>query len=442
MIKRNLLDKLKDHLPKKEISLIVGPRQAGKTTLMLLLKEYLEKRGEKTLFLNLDIESDNRFFSSQDLLVRKIQLELGREGGYVFIDEIQRKENAGLFLKGLYDMRLPYKFIVSGSGSLDLKEKIHESLVGRKRLFDLNPVSFQEFVNYKTGEKYYGNLQEFFDIEKEKVQHLLSEYMNFGGYPRVVLEETIEEKRRTIDEIYRSYIEKDIAYFLKVEKLDAYGMLIKILAGQVGQMINYSELANTIGLSVATVKNYLHYGEATFIVRRVTPYFTNLRKEITKSPIAYFYDLGLRNYSLGMFSQLYNPNDLGYVFENFVFNLLKEKFKFTGCSLHYWRTKDKSEVDIVIRCGSNLVPLEVKYKRFHKVQIERSLRSFITRYNPKAAFVVTLDFEDSLQLERTTVFFIPFWRLYSLDFTSEVPGDPSRKRETTLDVKACKSESI
>ncbi len=162
MIKRNLLEQLKGHLSKKEISLIVGPRQAGKTTLMLLLKEYLEKHGEKTLFLNLDIESDNRYFSTQDILIRKIQLELGRERGCVFIDEIQRKENAGLFLKGLYDMRTPYKFIVSGSGSLELKEKIHESLVGRKRLFDLNTISFEEFVNYTTGEKYHGSLQDFF----------------------------------------------------------------------------------------------------------------------------------------------------------------------------------------------------------------------------------------------------------------------------------------
>ena len=103
MIKRKLLDELKDHLSKKEISLIVGPRQAGKTTLMLLLKEYLEKKEEKTLFLNLDIETDKQYFQSQDSLIRKIRLELGQTGGWVFIDEIQRKENAGLFLKGIYE---------------------------------------------------------------------------------------------------------------------------------------------------------------------------------------------------------------------------------------------------------------------------------------------------------------------------------------------------
>ncbi|MCK5055695.1 MAG: ATP-binding protein, partial [Candidatus Aminicenantes bacterium] len=401
MIKRKLLQDLKDHLSKKEISLIVGPRQAGKTTLMMFLKKYLEKNGEKTLFLNLDIEADNQFFKSQELLVRKIQLELGQTGGCVFIDEIQRKENAGLFLKGLYDMQLPYKFIVSGSGSLELKEKIHESLVGRKMLFDLNTISFEEFVNYKTADKYHGNLQGFFEIEKEKTSHLLNEYLNFGGYPRVVLEETGKEKRKIIDEIYRSYIEKDISYLLNVEKLDAYSMLIKILAGQIGQLINYSELANTIRLSAPTINNYMHYSEATFILRRLTPYFTNIRKEITKSPVAYFYDLGLRNYSLGIFGHLYNPNELGYVFENFVFNLLLEKLRFSGCSLHYWRTKDKSEVDFVIRCGSKVLPVEIKYIKSGKLHIDRSLRNFIARYEPENAFIVTPGSSDSFQVEQT-----------------------------------------
>lgn len=417
MIERNLLQELKDHFGQKEISLIIGPRQAGKTTLMLLLKKFLEKSGQKTLLLNLDVEADNRFFESQELLVKKIRLELGNSGGCVFIDEIQRKRHAGLFLKGLYDMRLPYKFIVSGSGSLDLKEKIQESLAGRKRLFELGTLSFDEFVNYKTGEKYRENLQDFFEVEKEKTGHLLKEYLEFGGYPRVVLADSLEEKRRIIDEIYRSYIEKDISYLVKVEKLEDYGMLIRLLAGQAGQLVNYSELANTIGLSVPTLKNYLHYGEATFILRRLSPYFTNTRKELTKSPVAYFYDTGLRNYSLGRFGHLDQPGELGYVFENFVCNLLKEKLQFTGCSLHYWRTKDRAEVDFIIRCGNRVVPFEIKYKQSRKLQIERSLRNFIARYKPPKAFVITPGFTDTVRLEETEVFFMPFWRLYTLDFT-------------------------
>ncbi len=106
MIKRKLYSELIHHLEHKEMSIIVGPRQAGKTTLMELLKTHLVKRGERTLFLNLDIEWDRPHFESQAALIRKIQLELGQRRGYVFIDEIQRKENAGLFLKGLFDLQL------------------------------------------------------------------------------------------------------------------------------------------------------------------------------------------------------------------------------------------------------------------------------------------------------------------------------------------------
>src|SRR3989338_4749411 len=154
MIKRALFDDLKQHLNHKEMSLVVGPRQAGKTTLMRSLEEYLQKKDERTLFLNLDIEHDRQFFASQDALVKKISLEFGTHFGYVFLYEIQRKEDAGLFLKGLYDMNLSCKFIVSGSGSVELKEKIHESLAGRKRIFEMTTVTFAEFVHFKTQYKY------------------------------------------------------------------------------------------------------------------------------------------------------------------------------------------------------------------------------------------------------------------------------------------------
>ncbi|MBW2662531.1 MAG: AAA family ATPase, partial [Deltaproteobacteria bacterium] len=131
MIERKLFSALVKHLPKKEFSIITGPRQSGKTTLMEMLQERLVQKGEKTLYLNLDIEWDRPHFESQQALINKVELELGKKKGFVFIDEIQRKENAGLFLKGLYDLKLPYKFIISGSGSLELKKQIHESLIGR-----------------------------------------------------------------------------------------------------------------------------------------------------------------------------------------------------------------------------------------------------------------------------------------------------------------------
>ena len=122
IIKRSILKDLIDHLSNREISLIVGPRQAGKTTVMNLLREGLENRHESVVYFNLDLESDWQFFSSQEKLLETLRLRFGGSKVFVFIDEIQRKENAGLFLKGIYDLGTPYKFIVSGSGSLELKE--------------------------------------------------------------------------------------------------------------------------------------------------------------------------------------------------------------------------------------------------------------------------------------------------------------------------------
>ena len=410
MIKRELLKSLREHLQKKEISLIIGTRQSGKTTIMMLLKEELDRKGEPTLFLNLDIEEDARFFTSQSLLKKKIELELGRGGGFVFIDEIQRKIDAGLFLKGLYDMNLPYKLIVTGSGSLELKEKIHESLLGRKRLFELSTISFPEFVNYVTNYKYENELDKFFSLEKGRTGEYLLEYLNFGGYPRVILEEKQRDKHLIIDEIFRSYIEKDISYLLKVEKIEAFKSMVILLSSQTGQLVNLSEISNSIGTSAITLANYIRYGEGTFIFKKLTPFFRNIRKEISKSAKIYFNDLGFRNYSIGKFGLLSDPADFGAVFENFVHLILKEKISNSPFKLHFWRTKDKAEVDFILNISEKIIPFEVKFNA--KGKISRSFRNFLSRYVPPKAYIVTSNYENKIVIGNTDVEFIPFWQLY------------------------------
>lgn len=410
-IKRYIFGDLIDHLGKKEMSLIVGPRQAGKTTVMLQLQEYLKKNSERTLFMSLDFERDMPHFLNQKALLDRIRLDFGHRKGYVFIDEIQRKENAGIFLKGIYDMQTPYKFIISGSGSVELKEKVHESLAGRKRMFELNTVSLREFVNYKTGYNYEDRLKKYFEVNSAEGLSFLSEYLNFGGYPRVVLEDTYEEKLKTIDEIYGSYIEKDIAYLLRVERIDAFGNLIRLLAGQLGSLINLNELSSTLGISVQTVKNYLAYAEKTFIIKRLTPYFRNIRTEISKSPIMYFNDIGMRNFSIGQFGRYAMLSDMGFLFQNLVCQLLYEKIRPEGGTLHYWRTKDKAEVDFVIHKGDEVIPVEAKCREFKHKTMSRSLRAFLAKYNPKEAWVVNIKLMEEEKIGDTRVRFIPFFEL-------------------------------
>lgn len=416
MIKRQLIQEIKNHLKSREISLIVGPRQAGKTTLMKELLFFLKNQGKRTLYLNLDFEPDRMHFASQSALIAKIKLEFGSEESYVFIDEIQRKENAGLFLKGIYDQDLKCKFIISGSGSLELKEKIHESLAGRKRLFELSTLTFTEFVNHKTDYKYEGRLDQFFEIERSRTETIFNEYINFGGYPRVVLEETIKEKIMTIDEIFRSYVEKDISFLLRIEKSESFTKLLKILSSQLGRLLNISELASLSGISVPTLKNYLTYAEKTCVIRQITPYFSNRLKEITKSPVVYFSDIGLRNYMIGLFGNMENSSELGLTFQNFICKILYEKIRFTPTTLHYWRTTDKAEVDFVLNKCDTLIPIEVKYSNLKRPETGRSFHSFIEKYSPKEGIIANLSLDSEIRIRNTHVKFMPFYKLISHQF--------------------------
>lgn len=413
MIKRALFQKLQDHLLNPEITLIVGPRQAGKTTLMEMLRDDLEKKGEKTIFLNLDFDADRPFFQSQDKLLQRITYEI-RGKGYIFIDEIQRKENAGLFLKGLYDMKLPYKFIASGSGSIELKEKIHESLAGRKRLFELSTLTFEEFVAFKTDYKHieengsFEKLAPFFDLYKERALQYLEEYLNFGGYPKVVLAQTFEEKQAAIADIYQSFLEKDMSILLGIQKTESLTALVRILASQIGNLVNIAELSSTLGISVQTVKNYLWYLEKTYIVRRVSPFFKNARKEITKAPTYYFVDLGLRNFAANLFGNAAASLN-GFLFENFVYNSLNNHLQLTPTTIHFWRTKDKAEVDFVLDTGLEVIPVEAKYSHLKRPEMSRSFRSFLTKYKPSKAYIINLSLTQEINIEGVRVCFLPFF---------------------------------
>ena len=391
------------------MTVLIGARQVGKTYLMRILQAQLKAKGKKTVYFNLDIHGDRAMFRSQQRVIEYLSLHLGKTKGYVFIDEIQRKENAGLYLKGIYDTGLPYKFIVSGSGSLDLKAKMKESLAGRKRLFVINPVSFEEFVHYKTDYRFEGRLEAFFSIEHDKTKRLLEEYMMFGGYPKVVEAQTSEKKKVVMDELYTSYIERDIIGLLEVVKPDAFTDLFNVLASQIGSLVNYTELASTIGISTTTVLQYLWYMEETYMIAKLTPYYRNVRSEITKAPVYYFKDIGMRNYLLGLFGVPSLPSGLsGHLFENLLYNNLCEAIRTSPARVHYWRTKDRAEVDFAFSVGLNVVPIEVKYAQLKAPTVGRSLRSFITRYRPKDAYIVHLGERMEQTVDATRVHFVPY----------------------------------
>ncbi len=410
LVKREIFKDVLKHLKEKEITVLVGPRQTGKTTLLFQLKDYLIKKEKisesKIKFFNLDLISDIENIRDQKEFVKYLKEEIKKEKNLiVIIDEVQRLENAGKFLKGIYDLNLPLKFIVSGSSSLELKSKIFEALTGRKRIFHLWPFSFKEFLLAKKEE-----LQRFLDkkslslINRERILDLLYEFIIFGGYPRVVLAGTNEEKIKILEEIYSSYIEKDIISFLKVKQPFLFSKLVTILANQAGSLLNLNELSNTLRINYRTLESYLDILENTFIIKLLRPYFTNPRKELTKMPKVYFIDTGLLNFAIKNFSKFENHFMKGVLLENFVFSSLIKAF---SGQINFWRTRAKSEVDFVLRdYFGNLIPIEIKATELKKEIIPSGLKSFINQYKVKKAYLVNLGLEKKIKKEGTEINFI------------------------------------
>ena len=404
MIARKLKYKILDSLKLKEITVLIGARQVGKTT---LLKEIISELNN-VLYFNLDIEQDSVHFESQEIFLKKVRLEVGEEKAYIFIDEIQQKVDAGRFMKGLYDMDLPYKFIVTGSGSIELKEKISEALTGRKYLIEMSTVSFEEFIDYKTNYKYSKRLDSFLELEVEQTQLYLEEYLTYGGYPAVITADTLVRKKEIMNEIFISYLTKDISFLLGVKYPDRFVKMIQLLAVQSGSILNYSQLSQDVGIRLETLKTYLWYAEQTFIISIVKPYFTNAKKEITKSPNIYFNDLGMCNFSKSNFN---NEVSDGMVFQNFIFLKLRDKYEKGLNKVNYWRTKDKAEVDFVVHTKDGVLPIEVKFSRLKKTAITRSFRSFIKKYSPKKAIVVNLSLDTSIVVDDTEVVFVIYSKI-------------------------------
>ncbi len=409
IIKRSIFSKILEHLKEPEITVILGARQIGKTTLLSELKNYLIanqiSKEKNILMFNLDFISDLELFKSQAELFSYLKARISEEKLYVFVDEAQRVENAGLFFKGLYDKKLPVKFILTGSSSFELKSKITESLTGRKIIFTVFPFSFYEYLLSKD-ERMASllSLEDTSDYDKKALLANLYDFIIYGGYPRAVLEENEEKKQQVLKEIYSSYIEKDIIGLLKIKKYSGYTKLLKILAGQIGGLVNYHELSQTTGLSFRTIDSYIETLNQTFVVARLTPFFKNIRKELSKMPKIYFIDSGLRNLGIASFRKFEEREDKEFLLENYVFSALSKKEK---SEIHFWRTKDKSEVDFVMQNNNGeFIPLEIKAVNLAKPEITRGLRNFISRYSPKEAFLVNLSYQGKLNIDKTKVNFI------------------------------------
>lgn len=419
IVQRDIFPKILEHLKEKEITVIIGPRQTGKTTLLLQLKDHLVAREQvpeqKIKNFNLDLITDLALIKNQTDFIKYLTDELKiHRTLYVFIDEIQRLESPGLFLKGIYDLNLPIKFGVTGSSSLEVKAKISESLAGRKKVFHLYPFSFLEFLNFKDSNlaQIMRGSENISSLHQKGILTHLYDFIIYGGYPRVVLEENKDEKIKLLEEIYSSYIERDVVGFMKVKNHFGYNKLITLLAGQIGQLVNFHKICATIKINYRTLENYFSILENTFILTLLRPYSTNLRKELTKMPKVYYVDTGLRNFALRDFTYFKEHRDRGLLLENFCHSELLKNWQ---GAVYYWRTKEKAEVDLVLKdYYGNIIPIEIKAQEMAKPSITRGLHTFIKTYSVKKGYVVNLSLKEKIKINATQIEFILPYELPSI----------------------------
>lgn len=405
IFKREIVDRISGWIKDRELILLLGSRQTGKTNLLYYLIQKLvsdEKvNPEDIYYLDAETLDDAELIASGPEKIAEYIRTVPGKRKYLFIDEIHYVGDIGRILKQLVDHYSDsVKIFATGSSALEIKKNFRESMTGRKIVFEVFPLTFAEFLTFKGQDgllavyKQYSGLKpgrELLPAEKRKFLELYREFSVYGGYPRVVLEPETEKKKAVINEIYSSYVRRDVMSFFEIENPDKFNTLLKYAALNSGQIFNIENAVKSIGgIARKTVEKYLDIMESTYIIKRVTPFFMRKTREIVKMGKVYFRDGGIRNRIVNNYQNPQDRADGGFVYETAVFMNL-HKFAGNPDSVKFWRTKSGNEIDFIID-EEKISCIEVKMStgNFKK----QSMDQFITEHKP-AVFMILNESKNS-----------------------------------------------
>jgi uncharacterized protein len=352
--------------------LVIGPRQAGKST---ALWSYLADLGQPALFVDCEQALVREWCRSAPLFLADLE-QLVERPVTLFFEEVQHLEEAGLFLKGLVDRRVGVPLLVTGSSSYHLGARTRESLAGRATRTRLLPLSLDELCLDLAGRP---------ALVRDRLrEQRLARHITFGGYPAVWLSTTPEV---LLADLVEAVILRDASDLFRITRPGAFRQLLRLLAGQVGQLVNLSEWASILGISRDTVASYLDILESSHVIATLSPFAGGKRVELTARPKVFLLDNGIRNRLVDDFRPLEERADAGPLLENWVATELW-KILPDGATLHFWRSASGAEVDFVVARGDRILPIEVK-GRLGRPLLSRSLRSFLDAYRPEATLVVS-----------------------------------------------------
>ena len=337
-----IYDDLSKYIEPNKALIIFGPRQVGKT---ILLNGFLKNSGLKYRLDSGDDINVSHILSSSDF--REIK---AYAAGYdlIALDEAHKIPNVGQGLKILVDQVPGLKIIATGSSSFELAGQIGEPLTGRKTTLTMFPVSQKELAL----------MNNEYDLKRQ-----LPEWLVYGGYPAVQTAETLAKKRAVLEEILHSYLLKDILDLEQVKGSKILLDILRLLAFQIGSEVSLSEIAAKVGIDTKTVARYIDLFEKSFVIYNLRGFSRNLRTEVTKKGKYFFYDNGIRNAVIANWNDLSLRDDVGKLWENFLFMERMKKRAYDGiyANAYFWRTWDGQEIDCVEEREGKIFGYEFKW---------------------------------------------------------------------------------
>jgi predicted AAA+ superfamily ATPase len=400
------------------VVLVVGPRQAGKST---LIWKTLAEAAEPVLFLNCEEPSIREWLSSPAAFLADLT-ELAVPARTLFFEEVQRLPEAGLFLKGLVDRRTGLRLYATGSSSFDLEAATRESLAGRAQRHLLLPLSLAEAGAPLPA----GPL-----VREDAFSRLLERMLVFGGYPTIM---TADDPRQELATLVEAVVVRDASDRFRIRHPAALRKLLELAASQVGNLVNLSEWATLTNISNDTVAEYCRLLEETHLIRLVRPFVGGKRAELTSARKVYFLDNGIRNQLFGGFQPATERSDRGALLENLAFAELAKTVNPLLDGLSAWRSKSGAEMDFVVEHQGRLLACEIKAGD-SRASLSRSARSFVDAYQPEQLLIVNRGVYPEIELGATRVRFLRIEELAaaveSFLAADRVPGAPPLPGKTT-----------
>ncbi|MCP5046108.1 MAG: ATP-binding protein [bacterium] len=400
MIDRNLETQINKYAGQYPVISIVGPRQSGKTT------------------LSRHVFPDHHYVSLENLDTRHLAEEDPR--GFLqdypaplIIDEAQRVPHLFSYLQEKVDSSPdPAQYILTGSQQFLLMEGISQSLAGRVITFKLFPLTYNELHNLQTD----NDLNQIFAIKTDNrpaPPGRIQDIIFTGMYPRI--HDRNLAPRKWLENYVLTYVERDIRRLVNVKNLRIFEDFMKVIASHSGQLINYSALSNTIGVSLPTIKNWISLLETSGIIFILSPHHKRFLKRVVKTPKIFFIDTGLLCFLLSIrsSSDLKNHPLFGNIFETFIISELYKRICHIGeiPPLYFWRDKVGNEIDLLVDFGNQLFPVEIKASRTYSTSFKANITQWLNlKENPQTKGLVLFN-GDKAARSQSDIPTVPWWLL-------------------------------